>query len=67
VQLRPRQDAGAQRLASLADDGAKRSTAHGLGAINDGFQAALLVAAGLAAVAFVMAAWLSRPAQSSGK
>jgi EmrB/QacA subfamily drug resistance transporter len=42
-------------LTAVADNATKASHADGLGAIDDGFRAALLVAAGLAAVAFVAA------------
>jgi EmrB/QacA subfamily drug resistance transporter len=46
-------------LTAVADQGATRSKAHGLGAVNDGFQLALLVAAGLAVLALVAAAALA--------
>jgi EmrB/QacA subfamily drug resistance transporter len=46
-------------LTAVADQGAAGSHAHGLGAVNDGFQLALLVAAGLAALALAAAAALT--------
>jgi EmrB/QacA subfamily drug resistance transporter len=45
-------------LTAVADQGTTHSAAHGVGAVDDGFQLALLVAAGLAAVALVAAAVL---------
>jgi EmrB/QacA subfamily drug resistance transporter len=42
-------------LTSLADQGTRHSTAHGLAAVNDGFRLALLGAAGLAALALAAA------------
>jgi EmrB/QacA subfamily drug resistance transporter len=46
-------------LAAVADRGTTASAAHGIGAINDGFQLALLVAAGLAVLALAAAAVLA--------
>jgi EmrB/QacA subfamily drug resistance transporter len=55
-------------LAAVSDHATRHSTAHGVGAINDGFRTALLVAAGLAALALVLAAWLTRsPAERVSK
>jgi EmrB/QacA subfamily drug resistance transporter len=46
-------------LIAVADNATASSGAQGLAALNDGFRAALLVAAGLAAVGFVLAALLT--------
>jgi MFS family permease len=54
-------------LTAVADHASAASHAQGLGAVNDGFRLALLVAAGMAAVAFVAALALAPRGAASGQ